>query len=149
MKVCNRCKEKKKLSEFNKNKKSKDNLQRTCRNCTKEQHDIWYKDNKETQILKNKKVRANKKEKYDELKKSFVCSKCKDDRWYVLDFHHIDPSNKLGEISILVNFSMKKVYDELKKCVPLCKNCHAEFHHLERQFNITTEEYLSLHNSKG
>ena len=40
-------------------------------------------------------------------------------------------------------YSIERIKKEIRKCVPLCRNCHAEYHHLERQKEIITfEQYL-------
>lgn len=47
-----------------------------------------------------------------------------------LDFHHIDPSKKDGQLDMraLSNSSMKYILEEFKKCELLCSNCHREEH---------------------
>ena len=45
MKNCPKCGAQKPLSEFHKNKSSKDKLSRTCAKCATEQSKIWYKKN--------------------------------------------------------------------------------------------------------
>lgn len=45
-----------------------------------------------------------------------------------LDFHHVDPSTKLFEISDH-KLKVKEIAIEAKKCVLLCSNCHRELHH--------------------
>jgi hypothetical protein len=70
-----------------------------------------------------------------------------------IDFHHIDPSKKLftiGDHVIRHPLKSQKYIDELKKCAPLCKNCHAEYHaerfdlepylHKIPKFNENTEK---------
>ena len=70
----------------------------------------------------------------NELKQNSKCSKCGDKRWYVLDFHHLNDSDKEYNISYLVKQGAnKKIKEELKKCVILCSNCHRELHHFERE----------------
>jgi hypothetical protein len=44
-----------------------------------------------------------------------------------LHFHHIDPSQKDFNISA-ENSMWCKIETELKKCILLCANCHAEVH---------------------
>lgn len=131
MKQCQRCKENKSLAEFNKNKREKDGLQRSCRKCTKIEHKKWYAENKETQLAKNEELRKKKKARYLEFKKQHKCIKCGDDRHYVLDWHHRDPSTKTALVSDLIGRSEKKLYEEIAKCDPICRNCHAELHWFE------------------
>ena len=48
-----------------------------------------------------------------------------------LHFHHIDPSQKKFPISDAVSsgkYSQEEVEAEIKKCVLVCANCHAEIH---------------------
>lgn len=56
----------------------------------------------------------------------FGCYDCGEHNIYCLDFHHIDPSTKLFNISTMVSKGVKheKLMNELEKCVVLCSNCH-------------------------
>lgn len=58
------------------------------------------------------------------------CSKCDETDHACLDFHHINPANKLFSISRgrARELAAQKIADEIKKCVILCKNCHSKFH---------------------
>ena len=48
---------------------------------------------------------------------------------YLCDFHHIDKTKeKLVSILSKNNQQLKK---EIKKCIPLCANCHRHRHHGE------------------
>jgi len=58
-----------------------------------------------------------------------ICSysKCQN----ALHFHHIDPKTKKFTISDAISrkrFSKEEVQDEIKKCILVCANCHAEIH---------------------
>ena len=44
------------------------------------------------------------------------------------DLHHLDPNLKSFSISSFKVKNKMKIYDEAKKCVLLCANCHREFH---------------------
>lgn len=56
----------------------------------------------------------------------------------VLDFHHIDPSQKDARVSFVVQQkSMATARLEASKCILLCKNCHAE---IEHKFALTIEK---------
>lgn len=59
------------------------------------------------------------------------CIKCGESRPWVIDFHHVDPKTKSFQVSTVAREKSKAtVLEEIKKCVCLCKNCHAEFHYL-------------------
>lgn len=49
-----------------------------------------------------------------------------------LDFHHENPEQKEGEITKMNRFD--KAFEEAKKCILVCANCHREIH--EREFAI-------------
>lgn len=63
--------------------------------------------------------------------KRFVgCSVCGYKRnTAALDFHHIDPTKKsfnLGVTYLGGNAPWPKVKEEIRKCIVVCRNCHAE-----------------------
>ena len=45
-----------------------------------------------------------------------------------LEFHHLDPNEKDMNVSDLVHFSIKKLKEEIRKCIVLCANCHRMVH---------------------
>lgn len=65
--------------------------------------------------------------------------------WAAIEFHHLDPRKKEFKIAkIIRNLPSKKRIAELDKVIPLCANCHSEFHagiwdELE-DFNLTKED---------
>lgn len=92
-------------------------------------------------------VKENERKKYanrQEILNSYrkECAKCKIDKYYLIDFHHLDPSIKEYSISANPNIKIENLQKELDKCICLCANCHREFHFLERTQNITIEDYL-------
>lgn len=53
------------------------------------------------------------------------CSSCGyDESGEAIDFHHTD-NNKCFNVSDGRSLSLKKLFSEIRKCVLLCKNCHA------------------------
>ena len=55
------------------------------------------------------------------------CSRCGYNRCpQALQFHHVDPTSKKFGISDGVVRAWDVVEAELKKCILLCANCHAE-----------------------
>lgn len=71
MKKCNKCNEKKPLTEFHKNKTTKDGKERKCKSCYKKQGKKYYKDNSELILKKVKIYRENNLEKITEYKKIY------------------------------------------------------------------------------
>jgi hypothetical protein len=45
-----------------------------------------------------------------------------------LEFHHKDPNEKDIQISVSNNVAWSRIEEELKKCILVCSNCHAEIH---------------------
>ncbi len=92
----------------------------------------------------------NQKKELNKKRRDFVenykiykcCIKCNDNRHYLLDFHHIQPENKKFNLGDATKYSIKKIEEEIKKCILLCRNCHSEFHYLEKQNNISIKDYL-------
>lgn len=57
-----------------------------------------------------------------------ACTRCGYDRCIdALCFHHLDPATKERELSNW-RYSLKRGREEVKKCVLVCANCHAEIH---------------------
>lgn len=61
------------------------------------------------------------------LKEKSKCKYCNENHSQCLDFHHIDESTKVDNISIIVRnpkYSMEDLLLELDKCDIVCVNCH-------------------------
>ena len=142
-KKCPHCGEVKPSTEFYANKSRKDGLAGYCKECQKELSkevykknyapkrrikDIEYYHNRKDQCLKNsKKYRQSRLELLWSLKTP--CVKCGEDRKCSIDFHHIDPTVKVVNLSS-PSVGKSVILEEVKKCICLCKNCHQEFHYL-------------------
>lgn len=64
---------------------------------------------------------------------------CEEKKLWILDFHHIDPSEKEGQVREMANScrSVQSLQEEMDKCVVLCSNCHRTFHTEERFFGMS------------
>ncbi len=139
-KVCYVCHTAKNADGFYKNPKSNDGLANICKECHKgrmakrsvtkkkeiaKYHKEYAEKHKEERIEKTKLWRLR----IQGLKTP--CVKCGEDRACVIEFHHVNPKDKLMNIGkVTPRKSLQVVEDEVKKCVCLCKNCHFEFHTL-------------------
>jgi hypothetical protein len=57
------------------------------------------------------------------------CRLCKFNKFIAaLDVHHLDPKQKDVAFEHLRGWSWERIEEEIKKCVLLCKNCHAGVH---------------------
>ena len=63
--------------------------------------------------------------------KSGGCSQCGEKTPVCIDFHHIDPTTKLFNISSRLSKSIKTLWNEIAKCTLLCANCHRKLHAIE------------------
>lgn len=138
--VCNRCGVDKPTTEFYADPKRKSGLNTICKDCvksavkrrTEENHDAvleYHRRYYRTHASEKARQDAEYRARIQSLKTP--CVKCGESRLYVIDFHHIDPKEKSFNInrkSCKRNFQVLK--EETDKCVCLCRNCHAEFHHL-------------------
>ncbi|MFA5368967.1 MAG: hypothetical protein WC303_03130 [Candidatus Paceibacterota bacterium] len=135
-KYCYKCKCDKSINDFHKNPTKKDGLQTMCKDCRKKYHKNHYDCNKEIYKDKAKKYKKSIMEWFIEIKKDLKCSKCGEDRYWILDFHHINPNEKDIDVSSLLNTANKKrILNEIKKCTVYCANCHRDLHFQERQNN--------------
>lgn len=130
-KLCTKCGQVKPISEFGKNKSKKDGLQTHCKECVKLYKQQHYLDNKEYYKEKAKAYKHKCRENLNNFKQDLKCSICGEDRWWVLDFHHINPQEKENNISHLID-SPTKLQQELQKCIVVCANCHRDLHYKEQ-----------------
>lgn len=142
MKVCTKCGKTLPLENFRWKNKAAGRRHAQCKECQSQQEKLKYQERKE-QILQRDYLYKERNQQYILMRKECGCQKCGEKRFYVLDFHHINPKEKKANINNLrVSCSLDTLEQEINKCVCLCSNCHREFHHLEKENNITIEEYL-------
>ncbi len=114
MKICTKCKQKKLLSEFHKNKNSKDKLRSECKRCFR------------------KSVKHYRKEYHDrnrsivEQIKSIGCFYCGYSNVRVLQLAHIDKKHLQCKFRIYI-WSIDNLIKEIEKCDIACPTHHAEF----------------------
>ena len=127
MKKCPVCKKKKSDSEFN---KKKDGLSSYCRKCSKAYLKKHYRKNTDHYAKKRKDYQRKYHEWFNNLKLKYPCAKCGESHPACIDFHHKASVKKDAPVSSVVRrYGPKKVViAEIKKCVPLCANCHRKLH---------------------
>ena len=74
----------------------------------------------------NKQRREQGKELVDSLRKPCVC--CGESDPVVIDFHHVNPTEKEYPVSKMYAMKHEKIIAEVDKCVCLCANCHRKVH---------------------
>jgi hypothetical protein len=132
-KICYKCKLSLYLSEFSKNKSSKDGYCKDCKNCHKEYCRNHYLNNKKYYSNKNTKYQEETKIWYKDFKNSLKCQRCPENHPATLDFHHLDKNKKDKSISSTINngWSIKHIKEEISKCIVLCSNCHRKEHFIQ------------------
>jgi len=103
-----------------------------CKKCQQEYQRKHYK----SKYYKSK-AKSRKKFLYsfvNRLKSILKCSNCNENRFWVLDLHHINPLEKKRNIAIMINrgVAFKTLKKEIRKCKILCANCHRDFHYKEQ-----------------
>lgn len=144
MKKCIKCNVIKHKVDFNKNKLKEDGLQSYCRLCLQKAQLESTKKHREKYNKANRDRKDKTRKLINSIREEQGCKKCGEKRYWILDFHHVDPLIKDGTISELIpTSSLEKILKEIEKCVVLCKNCHSDFHFQERLNKITLEQFLS------
>jgi hypothetical protein len=157
MKTCSKCGLVKSDAEFYKDKSKSDGLASACKSCRnailweyrrshpdivaarqekfKREHPNYYaewaKDNYHNNPGAKERIRFNKQTRMREL--GLVkerCAKCGEQRYHLLDYHHIDPNLKSFSLVEYNKHTREEIESEIKKCVVLCSNCHRDFHYL-------------------
>lgn len=73
------------------------------------------------------------------------CACCGETRAHILNFHHIDGEQKDGTPANLIkDGKIEEFFQEIKKCMLLCSNCHQDFHFKESWEGINIEQYLGI-----
>ena len=120
-----------------------------------EARSVPYK-NKEDQIKASRRHYENNKEYYkkraleskqrvrarwEEFKSTLKCINCGFSHPAALDFHHVvqSPDNQKVH-TLLYNQAYNKAMEEIKKCVPLCANCHRIHHYDEHKARKAKKE---------
>lgn len=130
-KCCRVCKEVKPITQYHPNKQCRQGVTGTCKPCSMLRVAQWYKDNRDRrQSITNTRNRDRKKAAVEHFG-----SKCHDcQRVFpqcVYEFHHLDPKGKDMNPSAALNMSEERMWNELKKCIMVCSNCHKMRHFMK------------------
>lgn len=145
LRYCKKCDSNKPETEefWHHRKNRKDGWEFYCKECVRKTTKNNYNKNKNQWREYQKEFKKRYKEIIQKYKETLKCIKCNETRWYVLDFHHLDPTKKTLQIGNAWQYkSIENTFKEIEKCIPLCSNCHREFHFLEKTQKITIKEYL-------
>lgn len=134
MKKCTRCGEEKPEIDFPINGKK---LRSQCKSCVADRSRLWRIEHPtyatlymREYIKKNypemKKRMEKKKKEISEWKRERGCTVCGETEPWVLDMHHLDPTEK--ESNSAQSATLKTFLKEAEKCILLCSNCHRKVH---------------------
>ena len=70
------------------------------------------------------------------------CQECGEDRIWLLNFHHKNPSEKEFGINDIRGKSWNNLKEEILKCKLLCHNCHRKIHHNDPTFYTENKKVL-------
>lgn len=91
-----------------------------------------YEANKEKIQKKASEYKRIKRKEWSDFKATFKCANCGFSHPAAMDFHHVDKTNYKSIYELSKNSSYKEAMEEIKKCIPLCANCHRIHHHDEK-----------------
>jgi hypothetical protein len=140
MKTCSDCKTEKTLEHFTYDK-SRDRYLSICRKCVAIRTEAYRQNNKDKWKESSKKHNKKWSQIVNEWK-SQGCKKCGETRPHTIDAHHVNPKDKDFMVGTVMR-GIKITKEELKKCIPLCSNCHRDFHHQEKIKGMKIEDYLA------
>lgn len=160
MQVCTKCRIEKDESEFYTDPRYPEVRHRSvCKECwskrqkayrkankakLSESNKRYYLENRNKEIARKRQWNIENASRVKELNKQrldraheFVnsmkspCAKCGETRLHVIQFHHIDHTEKSYEITAAKarRKDTECLIPEINKCVCLCANCHFEFHY--------------------
>lgn len=94
----------------------------------------WYARNKakQKQWVRDRYQSIN--EWWNQYKSTLSCEQCGESHPGCLDFHHLDPEVKEGNLSEAVanGWGKDRILAEVDKCMVLCANCHRKLHWTEK-----------------
>jgi len=135
-KKCNKCGEVKDRSQFRALSTKYGHVNPRCRECEPEHRLAHYQTN-QSQFIANTKRRYRKlKQLINDIKTSSPCFDCGQSYPpYVMDFDHVDPTNKLCNVSRMPSKfpCEEKILAEIEKCDLVCSNCHRVREHNRQQ----------------
>ena len=95
----------------------------------------YYQRNRERliqqQAEKNRRFAEKRRQWLIAYKNGLKCVRCGESHPATLIFHHKNPSGKsfaIGDSSVTLKVSLKRLLAEISKCEVLCANCHAKEH---------------------
>lgn len=145
-KICTKCGRELPLEMFRWKNKSQGKKHSQCKDCQSTQEHRHYLESKERRKQIRERADWSKENNTTlvDYYKTTGCKKCGEKRFYLMEFHHRNPKDKINTINHMIkSASYDTLKEEIQKCDVLCANCHREWHYLELTSDITYEDWLN------
>lgn len=97
-----------------------------------------HKEEIQARVAQNKKL---SREKWIEFKSTQPCTHCGASHPAIIDFHHVVRDGTQRSVNRLAaDNKWTQVYEEVKKCIPLCASCHRILHWNETRNRMITKD---------
>lgn len=128
-KICSKCKQTFNIDQFSFVNRKKGTRHCQCNVCKRNTAKQSYARHKKRVIEKSRQRTDIHNQWFREFKKKLICCICGEKDWVCLDFHHINPKEKLFGLNISRRYrSRKDLINEINKCACVCSNCHRKVH---------------------
>lgn len=127
---CHGCKRWQPVKEFSFKDKARNVLRSRCRACCREVSRRHYERNSALYIDRKRRRQPLERRRIAgvvlEYLRGHPCTGCRESDPIVLEFNHVDPAAKLGNIGQMIRdcVSKERLAAEIAKCEVLCANCH-------------------------
>lgn len=132
MRKCTLCLQEKDESEFGKHKNGRDGLRSRCKPCNRIEANQTYKKNPAPYLARARKGAKVFRDAVglwlDQIRNEAGCCVCGGKEPCTLDFHHVNPEEKIKAITQMIGKGLNSLEAELAKCVVVCANCHRKVH---------------------
>jgi hypothetical protein len=142
-KRCSKCDVIKSITEFRKNGNYWMGKCKSCQYEYTKTHNEKNKNRYKKYVKKSTKMCYDRGQTFMNKHRAICgCQKCGDKRYWLIDYHHINPQEKDFPITYYKTAKLEKLKEEIRKCIPLCRNCHTDFHYQEKIIGININNYL-------
>lgn len=129
-KICSKCQKEKPMNEFRWRNRTKGYRSCWCKSCFSLYEKEKWKDQTDNRRNKHRQQQLSRRSRNINHIWKYLsgkcCVECGITNLIVLEFDHIEPNDKCGNISDLARdgYSIKNLQREMEKCQVLCANCH-------------------------
>lgn len=90
----------------------------------------WYYKNRDYRmVVKDRRVEELREWFYEYKLEQVSCIRCEEGNPYAVDFHHTGGKDRMVSKMITHGYSKERILQEVRRCTPLCANCHRREHY--------------------